>query len=39
MDNASGVAAALAVIRTIALKIKGWRRGVRLAFFSAEEWR
>ena len=38
MDNASGVAAALAVIRTIAPKVKGWRRGVRLAFFSAEEW-
>jgi hypothetical protein len=38
MDNASGVATALAVIRTIAAEVKGWRRGVRLAFFSAEEW-
>jgi len=38
MDNASGVATALAVIRTIAPHVKNWRRGVRLAFFSAEEW-
>jgi aminopeptidase YwaD len=38
MDNASGVAAALAVVRTIAPHVQGWRRGVRLAFFSAEEW-
>jgi aminopeptidase YwaD len=38
MDNASGVATALAVIRTIASLVQGWRRGVRLAFFSAEEW-
>jgi len=38
MDNASGVATALAVIRTIAPQVQGWRRGVRLAFFSAEEW-
>ena len=38
MDNASGVATALAVIRTIAPHVQGWRRGVRLAFFSAEEW-
>jgi aminopeptidase YwaD len=38
MDNASGVATALAVIRTIAPLVQGWRRGVRLAFFSAEEW-
>lgn len=38
MDNASGVATALAVIRAIAPQVHGWRRGVRLAFFSAEEW-
>jgi aminopeptidase YwaD len=38
MDNASGVATALAVIRTISPQVQGWRRGVRLAFFSAEEW-
>lgn len=38
MDNASGVAAALAAIRAIAPRVGGWRRSVRLAFFSAEEW-
>jgi Zn-dependent M28 family amino/carboxypeptidase len=38
MDNASGVAAALAVVRVIAPQVRGWRRGVRLAFFSVEEW-
>lgn len=38
MDNASGVATALAVIRAIAPYVHTWRRGVRLAFFSAEEW-
>ena len=38
MDNASGVAAALAVVRAIAPHVRGWRRGVRLAFFSVEEW-
>jgi aminopeptidase YwaD len=38
MDNASGVATALAVIRAIAPYAKMWQRGVRLAFFSAEEW-
>lgn len=38
MDNASGVATALAVIRAIAPYVRAWRRGVRLAFFSAEEW-
>ncbi len=34
MDNASGVAAALAVVRAIAPHVRGWRRGLRLAFFS-----
>jgi aminopeptidase YwaD len=38
MDNASGVATALAVIRAVAPYVCGWQRGVRLAFFSAEEW-
>ena len=38
MDNASGVATALAVIRAVAPHVRTWRRGVRLAFFSAEEW-
>src|SRR5579872_346225 len=38
MDNASGVAVALTVIRALAPHVQKWRRGVRLAFFSAEEW-
>jgi aminopeptidase YwaD len=38
MDNASGVATALAVIRAVAPLVQTWKRGVRLAFFSAEEW-
>jgi aminopeptidase YwaD len=38
MDNASGVATALTVIRAVAPHVHKWQRGVRLAFFSAEEW-
>lgn len=38
MDNASGVATALSVARALAPSVKTWRRGVRLAFFSVEEW-
>ena len=38
MDNASGVVAALAAIRAVAPQVRTWQRGVRLAFFSAEEW-
>ncbi|MDQ8731872.1 M28 family peptidase [Bradyrhizobium sp. LHD-71] len=38
IDNASGVAAALAVVRALAAHVANWRRGLRLAFFSAEEW-
>jgi Zn-dependent M28 family amino/carboxypeptidase len=38
MDNASGLAAVLAVTRALAPRVKGFRRGVRLAFFSVEEW-
>src|SRR5262245_31815367 len=38
MDNASGLAAALAVARQLAMRVAGFRRGVRLAFFSVEEW-
>jgi aminopeptidase YwaD len=38
MDNASGVAAALAAARALAPNAKSFRRGVRLAFFSVEEW-
>jgi len=38
MDNASGVAAALSVARALTPLVAQWRRGIRLAFFSAEEW-
>jgi hypothetical protein len=38
MDNASGLAAVLAVLRALAFKVKDFRRGVRVAFFSVEEW-
>ena len=38
MDNASGVATALAAARALAPHVKSFRRGVRLAFFSVEEW-
>jgi aminopeptidase YwaD len=38
MDNASGVAAALAAARALAPHVTSFRRGVRLAFFSVEEW-
>ncbi len=38
MDNASGVAVALAVARALVPHAARFRRGLRLAFFSAEEW-
>jgi aminopeptidase YwaD len=38
MDNASGVASAITVIRAVAPHVHKWQRGVRLAFFSVEEW-
>ncbi len=38
MDNATGVAAALAVMRALAPYAGRFRRGLRLALFSAEEW-
>jgi aminopeptidase YwaD len=38
MDNASGLAAVLAAARALAPHVKSFRRGVRLAFFSVEEW-
>ncbi|MGU3466258.1 M28 family peptidase [Methylobacterium sp. C33D] len=38
MDNATGVAVALAVTRALAPHAGCFRRGLRLAFFSAEEW-
>ena len=38
MDNASGLAAVLAVTRALAPQAKHLRRGIRLAIFSVEEW-
>jgi aminopeptidase YwaD len=38
IDNATGVAAALAVTRAVAPHIAPLRRGLRLVFFSVEEW-
>src|SRR5262249_29756899 len=38
IDNATGVAAPLAVPRAVAGHIAPLRRGLRLAFFSVEEW-
>ena len=38
IDNGSGLAVALAVVRQIAPEIARNRRGLRLAFFSVEEW-
>jgi hypothetical protein len=38
MDNASGLAAVLAATRALASRVASFRRGVRLAFFSVEEW-
>jgi hypothetical protein len=38
MDNASGVAAALAVTRAVSSSVARWRRGLTLALYSVEEW-
>lgn len=38
MDNATGVAAVLAVARALAPSVSSFQRGLRLAFFSVEEW-
>lgn len=38
MDNASGLAVALAVTRALAPGMADRRRGLRLAFFNVEEW-
>ena len=38
MDNASGLAAVLAAGARSGPRVNGFRRGVRLAFFSVEEW-
>ncbi len=38
MDNGTGLAAVLAVTRALAPKVAGFRRGLRVMFFSVEEW-
>lgn len=38
MDNASGVAAALSVLRALAPEVGRFKRGLRVMFFSVEEW-
>lgn len=38
MDNGTGLAAVLAVTRTLSPHVAGWRRGLRVMFFSVEEW-
>lgn len=38
MDNGTGLAAVLAVTRALAPKVASFRRGLRVMFFSVEEW-
>ena len=38
MDNGTGLAAVLAVTRALAPRVAGYRRGLRVMFFSVEEW-
>ena len=38
MDNGTGLAAVVAVTRALAPRVAGWRRGLRVMFFSVEEW-
>ncbi|HZQ00503.1 MAG TPA: M28 family peptidase [Reyranella sp.] len=38
MDNGTGLAAVLAVTRALSSAVAGWRRGLRVMFFSVEEW-
>jgi hypothetical protein len=38
MDNGTGLAAAVAVTRALSPAVAGWRRGLRVMFFSVEEW-
>jgi len=38
MDNGTGLASVLAVTRTLAPHAAGFRRGLRVMFFSVEEW-
>ena len=38
MDNGTGLAAVLAATRALAPEVARWRRGLRVMFFSVEEW-
>lgn len=38
MDNGTGLAAVLAVTRVLSPEVARWRRGLRVMFFSVEEW-
>jgi aminopeptidase YwaD len=38
MDNGTGLASVLAVTRALAPQVAGFRRGLRVMFFSVEEW-
>jgi aminopeptidase YwaD len=38
MDNGTGLAAVLAVTRALSPEVANWRRGLRVMFFSVEEW-
>jgi hypothetical protein len=38
MDNGTGLASVLAVTRALAPRVGGFRRGLRVMFFSVEEW-
>ena len=38
MDNGTGLASVLAVTRLLAPHVASWRRGLRVMFFSVEEW-
>ena len=38
MDNGTGLAAVLAVARALSSEVAKWRRGLRVMFFSVEEW-
>ncbi|MBV8393261.1 MAG: M28 family peptidase [Alphaproteobacteria bacterium] len=38
MDNGTGLAAVLSATRALAPEVANWRRGLRVMFFSVEEW-
>jgi aminopeptidase YwaD len=38
IDNATGLAGVLSIARRLAPRVSGFRRGIRVAFFSVEEW-